>query len=79
MKRKRKGLAGHSRAINKCDSCSALAQPKHSGCSKSCMSCSANISSEVSKLKAFPLRQVHPWVNNDPDDFREPWPGLRWL
>lgn len=79
MKRKRKGLVGRSHAINKRDSCSALTQPKRLGCSKSRMSGSANISSEVSKLKAFPCRQVQPWVNNSPDDFGEPQPGLRWL
>lgn len=77
--KKSKGLAGRSHAINKCDSCSALAQPKSLGCSKSCRSCSANISSKVSKPKAFPCRQVQPWVKNSPDDFREPQPGLRWL
>ena len=79
MKRKLQGLAGRSQAINKRDSCSALAQPKRLGCSKPCVSGSANISSQASKPKAFPRRQVWPWVNNSPDDFRESWPLPRWL
>lgn len=56
MKRKRKGLAGCSPAINNRDSCLVLAQPELLGCSKSRLSCSANISSEVSKPQAFPAQ-----------------------
>lgn len=78
-KRKRKGLAGRSHAINKSDSCSAPGQPKCLGCYKSRTSGPANISSEVSKPKAFPCRQVELPVNNRPDSFGEPRPGPRWL
>lgn len=78
-KRKRKGLAGRSHAINKSDSCSAPGQPKCLGCYKSRTSGPANISSEVSKPKAFPCRQVELPVNNRPDSFGEPQPGPRWL